>query len=765
MAEQATLQPAVQRRRSTRIARNLPITVRGIDLLSQAFEERTSTIAFNVHGCKYASRHHLPKNTWVTIEVAGAEEPQRCECVRARVVWIHRPHTVRELFQIGVELERPGNIWGIVAPPPDWIASTAKAVSEPMPGIAAWPFTVVPENVGAVPGAAATESASNFSSIAAPIETPDARAPDAPANRLLRELRAELEGHLAKVVAETASQAKNEFAKALEGMEQQREAAAEAERAKREAVAADWRAKQESDAALARAEWQELLQSSLDNAAQRLAAHTAEASRTILEQAEKSVAARAEEIVRAAAGTLRTAREELAQGKASLAEMEEAARRISGAAAEIEAAGKDAARELVEKLKVIVAEHAGDLERRAEALGMGLEEHAASALEALAELKLEQFSQEADAKLAPRLEKLAGLSHEMGARESQTEESLRLYRERLRQTTENNAREAAAQLEAMLASLKEDFEATRKDALERWMKELEASGASATHAAFEGLVQSTDWHRQEVQTRLDEMSEATLKGTSEKLDSKAAEAAGWLAAELEEQRVIHAQQVVQLVEEAGDQTVLRARTDFERAAEIAAASFGEVLRGMSQNFSADLERSGSESVSRHQARLAASAGELRGNFETDIRSSLDLFAAQLVSQREEHLEESRKGLRGEMGNAVEAFRARCADEQKLLGADLERLHADSIERYRARLEAETEPWIQSSLERLGERGQSATGALARSGEEALREALARVFQGLSGLVLQSAAGEAVRAPEEPEPGGLQESASESRPSA
>ena len=35
-------------------------------------------------------------------------------------MWIQRPRTVRELFQVGVELEVPGNLWGIAFCPPDW---------------------------------------------------------------------------------------------------------------------------------------------------------------------------------------------------------------------------------------------------------------------------------------------------------------------------------------------------------------------------------------------------------------------------------------------------------------------------------------------------------------------------------------------------------------------------------------------------------------------------------------------------------------------
>ena len=47
------------------------------------------------------------------------------------MTWIQRPRTVRELFQIGVEMEMPGNIWGIAFPPPDWFAAVDAHATEP----------------------------------------------------------------------------------------------------------------------------------------------------------------------------------------------------------------------------------------------------------------------------------------------------------------------------------------------------------------------------------------------------------------------------------------------------------------------------------------------------------------------------------------------------------------------------------------------------------------------------------------------------------
>ena len=109
-----------QKRRTTRIVQAVPLTVTGVDALGRPFQERTSTLIINCHGCRYQSKHYILKNMWVTFEVPHNEAGREPRTVRARVSWIQRPRTVRELFQIGVELEVSGNVWGIAFPPGDW---------------------------------------------------------------------------------------------------------------------------------------------------------------------------------------------------------------------------------------------------------------------------------------------------------------------------------------------------------------------------------------------------------------------------------------------------------------------------------------------------------------------------------------------------------------------------------------------------------------------------------------------------------------------
>src|SRR6266403_2189156 len=112
----------LRKRRSTRIVQAVPLAVTGVDALGRPFVERTSSLIINCHGCRYQSKHYVLKNMWVTLEVPHPESGQPPRTVRGRVAWIQRPRTVRQLFQVALELEVSGNVWGIAFPPEDWSA-------------------------------------------------------------------------------------------------------------------------------------------------------------------------------------------------------------------------------------------------------------------------------------------------------------------------------------------------------------------------------------------------------------------------------------------------------------------------------------------------------------------------------------------------------------------------------------------------------------------------------------------------------------------
>jgi len=117
--ESSGLHRDVDLRRSTRIEHPVLLTVLGTNRRGESFQEKTSAVSLNLHGCRYSSRHDYPLEGWVTLQVTGTDGGNS-PTIRARVRSIVSAQTPRELCQVGVELETPGNFWGIPTPPEDW---------------------------------------------------------------------------------------------------------------------------------------------------------------------------------------------------------------------------------------------------------------------------------------------------------------------------------------------------------------------------------------------------------------------------------------------------------------------------------------------------------------------------------------------------------------------------------------------------------------------------------------------------------------------
>jgi len=107
-------------RRSTRIDRTVPLVVLGQTRTGLSFQEKTATVSFNLHGCRYPSRHEYPVGSSVGLRVLQPDGETISPVIRAFVKSVHPPASPRELFQVGVELESPANIWNVSPPPSDW---------------------------------------------------------------------------------------------------------------------------------------------------------------------------------------------------------------------------------------------------------------------------------------------------------------------------------------------------------------------------------------------------------------------------------------------------------------------------------------------------------------------------------------------------------------------------------------------------------------------------------------------------------------------
>ena len=841
-------QPSMERRRSDRLFEPVPLVVRGIDLLGQPFEERTATLALNLHGCRYSSKHHLPKNTWVTLELPQALNHPN---VRARVAWVQRPHSIRDFFQVAVELEGPANIWGVDAPPADWTTTERSlhgAEQSELTSDSESNEKSVSTSDSSFPGTPMDTKNESTPSPAA--EFHSANDPDIASSPLFRELRKELEAQSRQTILHAAKQvqdqvlraaeesdsrravamqeffaqwkpefqqaqsgARGEFSKQLaerqdeflrglkeefeehfgqarklidelhqrmEMLRAENDAAHEAanrlgearlqleaveiatnakpaetepnnaESTVRGTTPEEWRATLAKEMSVAQGQWNELLQSSLDNSVQRLLEQVTERSQDILLATESKIREHVAETRQPLMQAASEARETLAQIKASLdqevsrarsslSEIESVAGRTKEYSAQLEAASHDTLNELHRRMEKILEAQSAELHRRADNLAAGISQRVTPALDALQQEFVNRAHVQVEAKLAPHFERVPELLRELSAREVQAEESLRLHRERLRQASENNQREVSAQLATTLVEARNDFESARKEAATRWNEELDSSGVRAAHTAAESIGRSSEWFQQEARARLQVLAEQTATSAAAAFDEKTAGAAKKYGAQLADESANHLARVHQQIEDLAVEAAGRARTEFDKAAEAAASSFGHVLRGIAGSEAEQFMQTTGETVRTRTEDLNQSSQQVLSQFEANAAISVENLQAQMASQLENSIRESRAALATEFAAAVDSYRAERDVQLQSWAAGLERLSGEAEAKYQERLQTACDSWIVSSVRRLSEHGQNTIESMLRSADQALRDSCSKVFEGLAEIVRERSA--------------------------
>lgn len=119
-----------QKRRSTRIGQAVPVAVQGVGAYREPYQEQVSTLSISCHGCAYQSKYEVIQGETVYLDVRSASDGSSHGSSRARVKWVQNLGS-KGGFQVAVEFEVAGNIWGIASPPEDWFPARTPASSEP----------------------------------------------------------------------------------------------------------------------------------------------------------------------------------------------------------------------------------------------------------------------------------------------------------------------------------------------------------------------------------------------------------------------------------------------------------------------------------------------------------------------------------------------------------------------------------------------------------------------------------------------------------
>ncbi len=108
-------------RRSTRVPIAIPVMLSGQDASGNNFQESTRTLVINKQGAKVLTKNKLALGAELAVENRALGHT-----ARANVVWLGKPPGPNEPAELGIQLVKAENFWGIDFPPEDWEESPVK---------------------------------------------------------------------------------------------------------------------------------------------------------------------------------------------------------------------------------------------------------------------------------------------------------------------------------------------------------------------------------------------------------------------------------------------------------------------------------------------------------------------------------------------------------------------------------------------------------------------------------------------------------------
>src|SRR2546429_440960 len=727
-----------RKRRSTRIVQAVPLVVTGVDALGRPFVERSSSLILNCHGCRYQSKHYVLKNMWVKLEIPHPETGQPPRSVRGRVAWIQRPRTVRQLFQVAVELEVSGNLWGIAFPPEDWFAFPEGVHAPPVVDGAPVPPALPPPTAVLDPEAQASLGEAEFPRADA---SDNVRVFPSPASATDASLQ------LARQVARLVADARQQIQAAAQ------EAASHAVSAERRLSLEQWEQKfaagrveiaNETTRALER------LHEESDKQSREARAAAAEALRAELP---RWLAPQLEQLTRDL--TERLSREPLAQRgentekletathslQATCRQAEETAARLQARAEQAEAQMARAEsitrspeqQEETARHAAVLSESAGaaaaeweqrrnELRRESESLVEQINGRIRSTFDEAANKAREQFERQIQEMLEPQITQTEEAIHRLAGSRSMAAAALTLQQDRIRVSTDEAFAESLKHFRENLGSVEQILRESSQAISAQSVAELEGRVSDLKHEVVEELLKSVAWYEKKAQTQMQSHSEKAVEHAANQLREKARDISSAFATELDHS----SRNFIGHTQTQMDEVV---RDSFERAR----ALFAEAADTTTAAFIDEIQRTARQELGGYNEELKRSTVQARSGLAQQVSSEqaafLKRFQESLGGVFQASVAEAQKTVSQGLAPLLEQWKTMTDAHQQEIKRVYDRIGEQAEEQHKTRLESVSNQWLLATVSSLDHNSREMISGIAAAAEEKLRAACAQVFEG------------------------------------
>jgi hypothetical protein len=730
----------LRKRRSTRIVQAVPLVVTGVDALGRPFAERTSTLIVNCHGCRYQSKHYVLKNMWVNLEVPHPDPGKSPRRIRGKVAWIQRPRTVRQLFQVALELDIPGNAWGIQFPPDDWFSFPEEGPFFPN---AVAPADLTAATLPPVPGQASIE----------PLES-DPVAPDNlrvfPAPGSATDASMQLARQVARLLAEAKQQIQAAaLDAAVEAFAAERRLATEQLEQKclafRDEVARETaqavgniqeesrtqaRAAQAAAAEALKSELPRWLAPQLEQLTHELTVQLAREGAAQRDQHERQLSS-AREMLETLCSQAEEAgsklRKQVKQLEETLSRASATTEKLEQHAGRFETVQQHAVSGFQSQLDDVLSLHRNELHRRSETLFEEIHARIRHSFEVANSKALEKFEQQVQQMVAPQVTQAEQAIQRLAGGRSLLDAAMTMQHDRIRAAADEAFAESLGRFRENLGGVEQILNESAQAITARNLEDLESKSADMKHRAAEEMFKAAEWYEKKAQTQLQGTTEKAMEQAADQLREKAGEVSGLFANEMSNVSRGYETQSRQQIEEAVQGAFERIRVLFAEAADTTSAAFTDEIqrnaRKELQGF-AELVRKSEEQSSE---RLDSARADINQRLTTQQEEFLLRFQAAMSEAVTKGVAEAQESAQEGFAALEETWRKMRESNLADVRGAISRIHDESAEQYRGRLENISNSWMVATVTTLDHQSREVIAKIAATAEEKLREASAEVF--------------------------------------
>jgi hypothetical protein len=403
---------------------------------------------------------------------------------------------------------------------------------------------------------------------------------------------------------------------------------------------------------------------------------------------------------------------------------------------EISAHLEAASENLAQRGQAILEEQSGELIRQAESVQAGMAEQYQFALQATGRKTVDELVSELHQRLSPQMARVEEAASKLIFDSEQAEKTFAEHQERVWQASDRNLQDTVTRGKELLAQIETEFGESAREAITRWISELESKATETSQGTFEALYKSADWYEKKVQNQMQTTLQKGVDQAAAHLREKAAELSGMFAKELDHvsrSYVEHAQG--QLLESAKD-AAERASQQIAEGGDAAAALFHERAGRIGQEQLEAYASKTKAAFEQNVASMEANGVQIRSKLESDARSFAVEFQRALSQHVQQTLAQGIQELSSQIDLARENLQSESQALQRRFGTSLEPLGIAAIDEHKKRLDNASNAWLLTVVTKLTQQSESLVAELAEATEKKLKAVCSTVISEMGATLRQ-----------------------------